>query len=217
VQPLGFIVFVIAAFAEAARLPFDLPECEQELIGGYHTEYSGIKLLLFLVGEYMHMITAAFLIAILYLGGWHFPFITGPVGPDATITWPYAILRIIVLSTKVIALVAFFMLVRWSWPRFRFDQLMNLAWKVMLPLGLVNLVFLAVLYEVLRINGWFLPEVNIESSVGRMPSTQGWLLLIIGGWIALAVAWMMVSLSKTIISDNRPRLDTDPTGIDVQI
>jgi NADH-quinone oxidoreductase subunit H len=217
VQPLGFIVFVIAAFAEAARLPFDLPECEQELIGGYHTEYSGIKLLLFLVGEYMHMITAAFLIAILYLGGWHLPFITGPVGPDATITWPYAILRIIVLSTKVVALVAFFMLVRWSWPRFRFDQLMNLAWKVMLPLGLVNLVFLAVLYELLRINGWFLPEVNIESSVGRMPTTEGWLLLIVGGWIALAVAWVMVSLSKTIISDNRPRLDTNPTGIDVQI
>ena len=76
-QPLGFIVFVIAAFAEAARLPFDLPEAEQELIGGYHTEYAGMKLLLFLVAEFLHMITASFLIVILFLGGWHFPFITG--------------------------------------------------------------------------------------------------------------------------------------------
>ena len=73
VQPLGFVVFVVAAFAEAARLPFDLPEAEQELIGGYHTEYSGMKLLLFLIAEFLHMITASFLIVILFLGGWHFP------------------------------------------------------------------------------------------------------------------------------------------------
>ena len=70
-QPLGFIVFVVAAFAEAARLPFDLPEGEQELVGGYHTEYSGMKLMMFLVAEFLHMITAAFLIVILFLGGWH--------------------------------------------------------------------------------------------------------------------------------------------------
>ena len=82
-QPLGCLVFVIAAFAEAARLPFDLPECEQELIGGYHTEYAGIKLLLFLVAEFIHMITASFLIVILFLGGWHFWGITG-ADPVAT-------------------------------------------------------------------------------------------------------------------------------------
>ena len=76
-QPLGFIVFVVAAFAEAARLPFDLPEAEQELIGGYHTEYSGMKLLLFLIAEFLHMIMASFLIVILFLGGWHFWGLTG--------------------------------------------------------------------------------------------------------------------------------------------
>src|SRR5689334_14010060 len=144
-QPLGFIVFVIAAFAEAARLPFDLPEAEQELIGGYHTEYAGMKLLLFLVAEFLHMITASFLIVILFLGGWHLPFhITGPLptpeNPNPDITLLFGIIRLIVLSLKICLVIVFFMLVRWSWPRFRFDQLMALAWKVMLPLGMVNLV-----------------------------------------------------------------------------
>ena len=86
-QPLGFVVFVVAAFAEAARLPFDLPECEQELVGGYHTEYSGMKLVLFLTAEFIHMITASFLIVILFLGGWHF---WGLTGDPATVTWTLA-------------------------------------------------------------------------------------------------------------------------------
>ena len=101
VQPLGFVVFVVAAFAEAARLPFDLPEAEQELIGGYHTEYAGMKLLLFLVAEFLHMITASFLIVILFLGGWHFWGLTGSGrrrSPGST-----AILRIVVLWRKMLA------------------------------------------------------------------------------------------------------------------
>ena len=139
-QPLGLGVFLIASFAEAARLPFDLPECEQELIGGYHTEYGGMKLLLFLIAEFLHMVVAAFLIVILFFGGWH---IWGMTAPGEAIGWFEAILRVLVLMVKVLAVILFFMLVRWSWPRFRFDQLMNLAWKVMLPLGLVNLVAVA--------------------------------------------------------------------------
>ena len=129
--------FVVAAFAEAGRLPFDLPECEQELVGGYHTEYSGMKLVLFLTAEFIHMITAAFLIAILFLGGWHFPGITGWTA-DGGLTWlGQAFLRVAGLAAAkiVLVIILFFMLVRWSWPRFRFDQLMALAWKVMLPLG----------------------------------------------------------------------------------
>ncbi len=85
-QPLGFFVFAVAATAEAARLPFDLPEAEQELIGGYHTEYSGMKLLLFLIAEFLHMITASFLIVILFLGGWHF---WGLTGSSDTVTWQW--------------------------------------------------------------------------------------------------------------------------------
>src|SRR4029450_11993894 len=118
--------------------PFSLPECEQELIGGYHTEDSGMKLILYLIAEFLHMITASFLIVILFLGGWHLPLITGD--PDAaSIAWGTAILRILVLQGKIFAVIVFFMWVRWSWPRFRYDKLMNLAWKIMLPLGLVNL------------------------------------------------------------------------------
>jgi NADH-quinone oxidoreductase subunit H len=148
-QPLGFVVFCIAAYAEAARLPFDLPEAEQELIGGYHTEYSGIKMMLYLVADLLHMVTASFLIVILFLGGWHLWGLTdGLAGAGSDlVTWPVAILRVIVLLAKVMAVIIFFMWSRWSWPRFRFDQLMALAWKVVLPLGLVNLMLTAVLME----------------------------------------------------------------------
>ena len=93
-QPLGFVVFLVAAFAESARLPFDLPECEQELIGGYHTEYAGMRLLMYLIAEFLHMVTVSFLIVILFFGGWHF---WGLTGADNNVTWVTAILRVLVL------------------------------------------------------------------------------------------------------------------------
>jgi NADH-quinone oxidoreductase subunit H len=197
-QPLGFVVFVTAAFAEAARLPFDLPECEQELVGGYHTEYSGMKLLLFLVSEFLHMITAAFLIVILFLGGWHF---WGLTGSTDEATWWQAILRIIILGGKVFAVILFFMLVRWSWPRFRYDQLMALAWKIMLPLGLVNFVSVAVFDQLRTIFGW-------QSGAGN-------LILILAAWVVCLGAWAVVAFSGPTVTDNRPRealqaYDVDP-------
>lgn len=203
-QPLGFIVFVIAAFAEAARLPFDLPECEQELVGGYHTEYAGIKLVLFLTAEFVHMITASFLIAILFLGGWHFWGITG--SPEMEITWGLALLRIIVLFSKIILLILFFMLVRWSWPRFRFDQLMSLAWKVMLPLGIVNLVAVALLTEAQHI-GW----LGGEDTVG------GSLAAAMIGIVVMVAALMFVAVASPIVADNSRRLDIQPSAVDSQI
>ena len=106
-QPLGFVVFCVAAFAEAERLPFDLPEAEQELIGGYHTEYSGIKLMMYLVAEFLHMVVAAMLIVVLFLGGWHF---WGLTGSAEQIAWPVAVLRVIVLLVKVMGVILFFML-----------------------------------------------------------------------------------------------------------
>lgn len=188
-QPLGFIVFFTAAFAEAARLPFDLPECEQELIGGYHTEYAGLKLLLFLVAEFLHMITASFLITILFLGGWHF---WGITGSSDEIGWVTAILRIVVLSVKVFFVIVFFMIVRWSWPRFRFDQLMDLAWKVMLPLGLLNFAAVAVLLE-------FGDQVQAASGIDSR------LLLVAGGWAVLAAGWVYTAVASPFQTDNRPR------------
>jgi NADH-quinone oxidoreductase subunit H len=202
-QPLGFLVFMVAAFAEAARLPFDLPEAEQELIGGYHTEYSGMKLLLFLVAEFLHMITASFLIVILFLGGWHLPWVTGT--GEADVGWVTAILRILVLQAKIFLVIVFFMMARWSWPRFRFDQLMNLAWKIMLPLGLVNFVALAVLYELRGIND---------------PDSGSWIwgsIVLLGMWIVAALAWLATSLVNPLVTDNRPRLDTLPAEVDGQV
>ncbi len=201
-QPLGFVVFVIAAFAEAARLPFDLPECEQELVGGYHTEYSGIKLLMFLVAEYLHMVTAAFLITILFLGGWH---LVGLTGSSETTTWFTAIVRMIVLTTKMTLVVAFFMLVRWSWPRFRFDQLMGLGWKVMLPLGLVNFVAMAIFYE-------------LRTNFDHDWTSWTWGLGVIAlSWGTAIVAWFVTSLSGAVMSDNAPRRNLDLYEVDSQI
>jgi NADH-quinone oxidoreductase subunit H len=209
VQPLGFVVFVIAAFAEAARLPFDLPEAEQELIGGYHTEYSGMKLLLFLVAEFLHMITASFLIVILFLGGWHFPLITGD--PEATsITWLTAIARIAVLHAKIFFVIVFFMWVRWSWPRFRFDQLMNLAWKIMLPLGLVNFLAIAILEEVRHV---YAPRPSLSTG-GNLAWTLG---IAAAAWAVFVLAWLAMALFNPLVTDNRPRRDLSPLEIDSQI
>ena len=189
-QPLGLLVFVVAAFAEAARLPFDLPEAEQELIGGYHTEYAGLKLLLFLVAEFLHMITAAFLIVILFFGGWHLWGLTG--FSEESISWAQALLRIAVLSAKVFLVILFFMMVRWSWPRFRFDQLMALAWKVLLPLGLVNLVVVAVMVEY---------GGTLKSQFG---GGVYWIFAI-SGWLALIAAWVVAALVSPSHDDNTPR------------
>ncbi len=191
-QPLGLSVFLIAAFAEAARLPFDLPECEQELVGGYHTEYAGMKLLLFLIAEFLHMVVAAFLIVILFFGGWHFWGMD--VSPDGSVTWGGAILRVVVLGAKVLGVILFFMLVRWSWPRFRFDQLMNLAWKVMLPLGLVNLVAVAAVLEF----------ATMRSKEGEAVSP--WLIVAIGWGVAL-FGWILAALLAPLHTDNRPRME----------
>ncbi|HLJ11737.1 MAG TPA: NADH-quinone oxidoreductase subunit NuoH [Planctomycetaceae bacterium] len=149
VQPLAFAVFMISGCAESARLPFDLPECEQELVGGYHTEYTGMKFGMFAFSEYLHMITVAFLTTILFFGGWHF-WGLAPMTDENQVTWLGAIVRIAVLSIKVLATIFFFMWIRWSFPRFRYDQLMNMAWKAMIPLGVVNLIVCAVCQEFLR-------------------------------------------------------------------
>jgi len=199
-QPLGFMVFMVAAFAEAGRLPFDLPECEQELVGGYHTEYGGIKLVLFLTAEFIHMITASFLIVILFLGGWHF---WGLTGSGTEIGWGGALLRVAVMMLKIFAVIVFFMIVRWTWPRFRFDQLMALAWKVMLPLGILNLLAVAVIGE------W----MHSTAAVGA--GTQ--LLACLAGWAVAAGGWTIVAMAGPLLGDNSPRLDLRPYKIDSQI
>src|SRR5262245_62174563 len=144
VQPIGFLLFLVSAFAETNRLPFDLPESEQELVGGYHTEYSAMKFGMFFLGEYLHVITVSYLTVILFFGGWDLPF----VSQDQT-GFISAMLKVIVLLAKVAFMIFFIMWVRWTLPRFRYDQLMDLAWKSMIPLALVNLVVTAAIVQLI--------------------------------------------------------------------
>jgi NADH-quinone oxidoreductase subunit H len=145
VQPIGCLLFLISAFAETNRLPFDLPESEQELVGGFHTEYSAMKFGMFFLGEYLHVITVSFLFVILFLGGWDFPFLN-----QHQTGWFSALAKVAVLSVKVALVILFIMWVRWTLPRFRYDQLMDLAWKSLIPLALVNLVATAVIVQLVR-------------------------------------------------------------------
>ncbi len=141
VQPIGFITFLVSAFAETNRLPFDLPEAEPELVGGFHTEYSSMKFAGFFLAEYANMIIASAFIVTLYLGGWQIPYLE-TLGLSPII---YTLLCFGAFLLKMAALLFFFLWVRWSLPRFRYDQLMNLGWKVMFPLSLVNIIWVAVL------------------------------------------------------------------------
>ena len=146
-QPIGFITFVVSAFAETNRLPFDLPEAEPELVGGYHTEYSSFKFAGFFLAEYANMAIASAMIVTLYLGGWHIPYIE-KLGLSYTLT---TIIQIASFFIKVCALLFFFMWVRWSIPRFRYDQLMSLGWKVMFPLALANIIWVAALIMIFHL------------------------------------------------------------------
>lgn len=135
-QPLGFLIFLICAFAECNRTPFDLPEAENELIGGYHTEYSSMKLGFFLFSEYINMFISSVVMATLYFGGYDVPFFD----ESHLSTNVAAIVGIVALMTKVIFFIFLFMWVRWTVPRFRYDQLMHLGWRILIPLALANML-----------------------------------------------------------------------------
>ena len=135
-QPLGFFIFLVCAFAECNRAPFDLPEAENELNGGYHLEYSSMKLGFFLFAEYINMFISSALIATMYFGGYAFPYMD-KLGLDPNMV---TILGFVALFLKTLFFIFFFMWVRWTVPRFRYDQLMRLGWKIMIPLALVNML-----------------------------------------------------------------------------
>ncbi len=139
-QPLGFLIFLICAFAETNRSPFDLPECETELVGGYHTEYSSMKLGFYLFAEYINMFISGAVMATLFLGGYHFPFIDKlGLSPNA-----FALVSFMVLFAKITFFGFIYMWIRWTLPRFRYDQLMKLGWKTLIPLAILNVVITGV-------------------------------------------------------------------------
>jgi len=144
---IAFFIFLIAAFAETNRLPFDLPEAESELIAGYHTEYSAMKFSLFFIAEYANMVTASALITSLFFGGWDIPFTQWDNLPPFTVL--KTVLTLGAFLVKVLFFLFFFMWIRWTLPRFRYDQLMSLGWKLMLPLALTYITIVATLVLVL--------------------------------------------------------------------
>jgi NADH-quinone oxidoreductase subunit H len=142
-QPLGFIIFLVCAFAETNRSPFDLPECETELVGGYHTEYSSMKLGFYLFAEYINMFISSAVMATLYWGGYNYPgmdWVAAHVGPTIA-----PLIGVVVMFAKVFSFIFFFMWVRWTIPRFRYDQLMNLGWRTLIPLAIANIVLTGVI------------------------------------------------------------------------
>jgi len=142
IQPIAFLIFLTASFAETNRAPFDLPEAEPELVGGFNTEYSGMKFGMFFLAEYANLTTASALISLLFLGGWALPFSPSVLGlTEGSIQ--LAIVHFLVFGLKVFFVIFFFIWVRWSVPRFRYDQLMNLGWRILLPLSLLNAIITA--------------------------------------------------------------------------
>lgn len=138
-QPVGFLIFLVSAFAETNRAPFDLPEAEPELVAGYHTEYSSMKFALFFLAEYANVIVSCTVITTLFLGGWQFPYLqTFGLSPLLT-----SVMQMLSFILKVCFMIFVFIWVRWSLPRFRYDQLMNLGWKVLLPLSILNIIVTA--------------------------------------------------------------------------
>jgi NADH-quinone oxidoreductase subunit H len=164
-QPVLALMFYICGLAECNRAPFDLAECEQELVGGFHTEYSSMKFALFFMGEYFHMITSAAMFSLLFLGGWDIlPFvkILPALGEQTSLTWGIiaVLLKVGVFCGKITTLIFLAMVIRWSLPRFRFDQLMRLAWQSLIPISMMMLIMTG-LVVFFGLNRWWLLPGNV--------------------------------------------------------
>lgn len=196
-QPLGFLVYLISALGETNRAPFDLPEAESELVAGYHTEYSGFRWALFFMAEYAAMIVTAAIAVTLFLGGWSFPGVTGTslfgVGPIHNPTL-HTIASVVVFGSKIMLLIYAYMWFRWTWPRYRYDQLMELGWKWMIPAGLANIVLTGIWYVLA------LPEsrggvFNLMRDVGGrlVPTGKGVIYFIVTGTvITVPLVWLLL-------------------------
>ncbi len=175
---IAFFIFLVSAFAETNRLPFDMPEAESELIAGYHTEYSAMKFSMFFIAEYANMVTASALMATLFFGGWDIPFTQWDnVAPHTPIK---TILTLAVFAAKTVSFIFFYMLIRWTLPRFRYDQLMSLGWKLMLPLALGYIMVVAAALIGLDAIGWH--QGSAMFNVGMLVINLV-LVVVIFGWL----------------------------------
>ncbi|HSO74378.1 MAG TPA: NADH-quinone oxidoreductase subunit NuoH [Blastocatellia bacterium] len=196
-QPVGFLVYLISALGETNRAPFDLPEAESELVAGYHTEYSGFRWALFFMAEYSSMIVTAAIAVTLFLGGWMLPGVTGSslfgFGPIQNPTL-HTFVSVIVFGLKIMFLIYVYMWFRWTWPRYRYDQLMELGWKWMIPAGLANIVLTGIWY-VLALpparGGVF--DLMREVSGRLVPTGKGTVYFIVtGAAITVPLVWLLL-------------------------
>lgn len=147
-QPVGFLLFLVCSFAETNRTPFDLPECETELVGGYHTEYSSMKLGFYLFAEYINMFISSAVMVTLYWGSYNYPGMDWVAANTGPVIAP--LIGVAVVFAKIFLFIFFFMWVRWTIPRFRYDQLMDLGWKVLIPLAIANIVVTGIVITLLN-------------------------------------------------------------------
>lgn len=165
-QPLACVLFFVCILAEANRAPFDNAEAEQELVGGYHTEYSAMRFALFFLGEYAHMMTSSAFLVLLFFGGYHLPFV-GATSPEA-VGLGAAIVKFVVYFTKVVLVVCFMMLIRWTLPRIRYDQVLKLAWQSLIPLSIAIVVATSVMVFLGWTATWQMLLMNIAVAAGAM-------------------------------------------------
>ena len=190
-QPVGFLVYIISALGETNRAPFDLPEAESELVAGYHTEYSGFRWALFFMAEYTAMIITSAVAVTLFLGGWHFPGLD--LIKNQTL---YVLMSIVIFAAKLAVLIYAYMWIRWTWPRYRYDQLMDIGWKWMIPAGLANIVLTAIYYVLAmpRAQGGLLGLMQAAQPSGRLvPTGWGKLYFIATGFaVTIPLIWLLL-------------------------
>lgn len=199
-QPLGFLVYVISALGETNRAPFDLPEAESELVAGYHTEYSGFRWALFFMAEYSAMIVTSAVAVTLFLGGWMLPGVTGTslfgwFGPISNPTL-HTFASIIVFAGKIMVLIYAYMWFRWTWPRYRYDQLMELGWKWMIPASLANIVLTGVWYVLAlpKSQGGLLDFMQSAASGRLVPTGKGVIFFIATGFlVTIPIVWGLLT------------------------
>ena len=202
-QPMAFLIFLICIHAEANRAPFDLAEAEQELVGGYHTEYSSMRFALFFLAEYAGMITTSAICVALFFGGWHFPGLNGdvvPGQPAVTDSFLVVLLRCAVFFAKTLLVIFVFMWVRWSLPRFRFDQLMFLAWRSLIPLALALLITTALVIYVMA------PDSESYRELRRIDGKMAVVLLVVNVVVLAAMVFVSRLLPTPLDTNRRVRV-----------
>jgi len=198
-QPLGFLVYLVSALGETNRAPFDLPEAESELVAGYHTEYSGFRWALFFMAEYSGMIVTSAVAVTVFLGGWMLPGVTGTslfgLGPISSPTL-HTFASIIVFAAKIFVLIYAYMWFRWTWPRYRYDQLMELGWKWMIPAGLANIVLTGVWYVLAlpKSQGGLLELMRGGPGARLVPTGKGIIYFIVtGSVVTIPIVWGLLA------------------------